>query len=146
MHFFDIVENNGFLTRAFPDGFSRSIILESLDLGGQSRFAFSLLTTERPNIEVKKWGKWETDYNAVLMFFYGKIVNINIKRFGFPRLCAINSTIMDEDNRYVHFKGDNVEVDLQIEYYNLWYEKGQPVFSDHYTVSNRSIIVKEIFF
>jgi len=114
MHFFDIVENNGFLTRAFPCGFPRPITLESLDLGGQNRFAFTLLTTEKPNIEVKKWGKWETDYNAVLMFFYGKILDIKINRFGFPRECVINSTIIDEDNRYIHFKGDNVDVDLQI--------------------------------
>gem|GEM_PF-2317206 len=148
MDFINFVQNNGFLTRAFPGGLPKALQLESLDLGGKDKSAFCLSTTEKPAIEVKKWGKWNLDYNAVFMFFYGNILGAEVRRFGFPRACAVRVCAMDvsegKNLHAVRFCGDSVDLCLQYEY--LWYEKGYPVFSDNYTTSHRSVVVNEVFF
>jgi len=127
--FLGIVQNNNFLNKLFPEGLSEKIGLIRLNIGPDNKASFCLEVTKKPSIEVKKWGEWGKDYNVILLYFYGEISDIMVDRFGLFRGC--NLKVSGSDGLYTTiFYGENVHV--EIEFKDIFYEKGIPVFYDDY--------------
>jgi conserved uncharacterized protein len=115
----DFFGNNFFLKKIYPEGIYNSIFIKDImiSLNGNSEFSFFI--KQEPLFPVKKWGKWEEDFNALWVKtssnvrFKGVLIS-NPDRLGFNKLdiyvedfCQI--FISQKENSHVNlslFKND----------------------------------------
>ena len=84
----------------------------TLDLSDQ--ITMNLHVTQKPAVEINKWGVWSKDYNIIVIKTLGQCLNkidvINWKNVDFSLL---NFTKKNEFLS-LHFSGDDWSVDLEV--------------------------------
>jgi len=129
MDFSNVVRNNKFLKSLFKNEFPEKVTLVKLNLGYANESGFCLKIKKEPNVEIKKWGKWGRDYNALILYFYGEIINATIERFDIHRDCTLHASTQEGVHSII-FEGEGVCAKITFKY--IFYEKGRPVFYDEH--------------
>ena len=68
MNILDLIRNNQFLKKMYPQGIS-DFFVGNIVLGIDNSITIALHTKEKPSIEIAKWGKWDVNYNIVVVEF-----------------------------------------------------------------------------
>lgn len=71
MNLFSYVTRSEFIKKLFPNGLSEDVYLGQIILDVEGRISINIHTKQKPDIEVKKWGKWGVNYNVVVIGLSG---------------------------------------------------------------------------
>ncbi|HAS6364006.1 TPA: hypothetical protein RQJ98_004298 [Vibrio vulnificus] len=58
MNFFSFIRRDEFIKKLFPQGLTDDVYLGQIKLDVEGRMSINVHTKQKPEIEVKKWGKW----------------------------------------------------------------------------------------
>ena len=77
----DCLGGNNFLKMLYPDGLNPIVMIKDITISVNGTSQFSFFVRQQPSIEVKKWGVWIDDFNALWIKTanYCKFTDINIQ-------------------------------------------------------------------
>lgn len=123
MKILEIIERNHFLRQLYPEGPSNlAVVAFSTDL---NNFTLKIRTSEKPAIDIAKWGIWQIDYDAVEI----ELRNNYIKELcccdwwnNTKRDCSIEIQDIGEDLRKIKFMGITEKWQLTITVHSLIFQ------------------------
>lgn len=71
MNFVNLISRNKFLVQLYPMGILTEVRIGQFSLDVGERSSLNIHTRQQPVIEVKKWGKWNKDFNRVVIKLLG---------------------------------------------------------------------------
>jgi hypothetical protein len=80
MNIVDFIDGNRHLKAMYPDGISGEVLLGQIGFDAEGRVSLHIHTRQKPAIEIAKWGKWEKQFNVVVIKLLGRggdLVRIN---------------------------------------------------------------------
>lgn len=91
----DFFGNNFFLKKIFPSGVNNHIFIKNISTVVNGNSSLDFFIKQRPEIDVKKWGQFGIDFNALWIktsnnINFSKVIIENIQDLGFSSL-EINS-------------------------------------------------------
>lgn len=115
MNFFSFIRRDEFIKKLFPQGLTDDVYLGQIKLDVEGRLSINVHTKQKPEIEVKKWGKWGENYNVIVLVLNGTgCDNISIDNwssFGYSKL----NIIEDYDSRYISQSGENWKLKIKFD-------------------------------
>lgn len=115
MNFFSFIRRDEFIKKLFPQGLIDDVYLGQIKLDVEGRMSINVHTKQKPEIEVKKWGKWGENYNVIVLVLNGTgCDNISIANWGSVGYSKLN-IIEDHDSRYISQSGENWKLKIKFE-------------------------------
>ena len=71
MNIVDVVSENLFLKKLFPQGLQGEMLLGQIGFTLGGRISLNIITRQKPAIEIEKWGTWGKDYNVIIIELLG---------------------------------------------------------------------------
>ena len=111
MNFINSIHNK-FLEQLFPKGLQEPVLLGQLGLDLADRVSINIHVTQKPAIEVNKWGVWGTDYNVIVIKLIGQFLSgVEIINWQCVDFCFLGFSQEDEYIR-LNFDGNLWSVKL----------------------------------
>ncbi|OXX48266.1 hypothetical protein B9J93_05105 [Vibrio sp. V17_P4S1T151] len=115
MNFFSFIRRDEFIKKLFPQGLIDDVYLGQIKLDVEGRMSINVHTKQKPEIEVKKWGKWGENYNVIVLVLNGTgCDNISIDNWASVGYSKLN-IIEDHDSRYISQSGENWKLKIKFE-------------------------------
>ena len=115
MNFFSFIRRDEFIKKLFPQGLTDDVYLGQIKLDVEGRMSINVHTKQKPEIEVKKWGKWGENYNVIVLVLNGTgCENISIDNWssvGYSKLRIIE----DHDSRHISQSGKNWKLKIKFD-------------------------------
>lgn len=67
--------NSQFLKSLFPNGLEEPVLIGQLALDLSDQLTMHIHVTQKPAVEVNKWGVWGKDYNIIVIKVIGQFLN-----------------------------------------------------------------------
>ena len=112
----DIIDNNTFLKKIFPDGLS-DIKIGRINFYFENKIEIFIYTNQAPAFSPDKWGKWGIDYTTVVLFISGHFLkNIQVHNWQNNSLDNCSIEISENGTVYsIHIMGNNWDILLELE-------------------------------
>lgn len=82
MNIINLIHNNHFLKKIFPDGLSNFVYIGQFGLDDAGGFSMNIHTRQKPALEIVKWGVHGRNYDVVVIKLLGSgAKNINIENW-----------------------------------------------------------------
>ena len=87
----DCLGNNKFLKMLYPNGLNSNVMIKEFKVSINGFSEFSFFIKQEPNVIVKKWGIWNSDYNCLWVKTgnnckFGRIEINELDKMGFNNL------------------------------------------------------------
>ncbi|MFK3796311.1 hypothetical protein [Pseudomonas sp. NPDC088444] len=71
MNIIDLIDNNLFLKKLYPNGLSEQVFIGQFGLDVEGRFYLNIHTRQSPQFKIEKWGEQGRDYDVIVIKLIG---------------------------------------------------------------------------
>lgn len=116
MNLIDIIENNKFLKQLYPNGIF-NFFVGQCNLDFNDRMRLVLHVRDSPNLEVKKWGKWNENYNIITLELTGALIkglNVDNWQNNILQKCDFYFKDLGKGTSMLKFYGENWSLEIKL--------------------------------
>ncbi|KFK96511.1 MULTISPECIES: hypothetical protein [unclassified Serratia (in: enterobacteria)] len=113
MNFINCIHNK-FLEQLFPKGLQEPVLLGQLGLDLADRASINIHVTQKPAIEINKWGVWGEDYNIIVIKLIGQFLSkIDVINWQCVDFCFLEFS-QEDDIIQLNFNGNAWSVKIEL--------------------------------
>ncbi|WP_317643517.1 hypothetical protein [Bombiscardovia apis] len=113
MKFIDYITRNDFLKKLYPNDLPNKLVIGRIELLDTDKIYLCVKTTQKPFIDIAKWGCWGKDYNAVSIELIGQFIkDVNISNWTGSKSLFDFSFSAENNIININFINNDVEVNF----------------------------------